>query len=457
MGLPISASLAIVSTVSTCVGACFLLTSRKYKKKLLKCYELLDKITSSLANFEVLSSLSIDDGTVIDAKEFHKLQTLYLQLMTYVRNIDRKMKVQTGKLSKDYHGRNNKFKKALEQKQSVLVYVCYLIAYIIRKMDKKFEQIYYSDDGYWRGKSAIQKLAKASGSTKEETEKWLLKQPLYQIYLPPPKYVPRPNSSMSLFAKPNDIHQSDLLSLPHDKFKKKVYKYALNIVDVASRYKGSYQLTTKNSKEVPQAFQWIYDNTSLTYPKTLIIDDGKEFYGDTTKLMENHNVIIQKRDPSQHRSQRIVERFNRTLANRLFSYQYHKELEDPSKSNREWLSRLQNVVSALNNEKTRLIGMKPVDAIKQTLVKQGFSQPVKDYEGLLNVGTKVRYLYEPGELESYQYKGERRKRSTDSIWSVDVYKIKDRYVQKYQPTLYYLDGGPKRSFIFEELQPILDP
>ena len=43
------------------------------------------------------------------------------------------------------------------------------------------------------------------------------------------------------------------------------------------------------------------------------------------------------------------------------------------------------------------------------------------------------------------------------IWSVDVYKIKDRYVQKHQPTLYYLDGGPKRSFVFEELQPILDP
>ena len=44
VGFPISASLAIVSTVSTCVGACLLLTSEKYKKKLLKCYELLDKI-----------------------------------------------------------------------------------------------------------------------------------------------------------------------------------------------------------------------------------------------------------------------------------------------------------------------------------------------------------------------------------------------------------------------------
>ena len=92
---------------------------------------------------------------------------------------------------------------------------------------------------------------------------------------------------MSLFAKPNDIHQNDLLSLPHDKFKKKPYKYALNImVNVASRYKGSYQLTSKFAKEVAQAFQWIYENTPLNYPKMLILDDGKEFYRDTTKLME---------------------------------------------------------------------------------------------------------------------------------------------------------------------------
>ena len=102
--------------------------------------------------------------------------------------------------------------------------------------------------------------------------------------------------------------------------------------------------------------------------------------------------------------------------------------------------------------------MKPVDAIKQTLIEQGLSQPAKEYEEkLLDVGTKVTYLYKPGELEGCQYKGERRKRSTDPIWSVDVYKIKDRYVQKHQPTLYYLDGRPKRSFVFEELQPIHDP
>ena len=49
-------------------------------------------------------------------------------------------------------------------------------------------------------------------------------------------------------------------------------------------------------------------------------------------------------------------------------------------------------------KKTRLIEMKPVDAIKETLVRPGFSQPVKnDEEELIDIDSVVRYLYEPGE------------------------------------------------------------
>ena len=80
IGLPISDSLAVASTVSTCVGACLLLTSKKYKKKLLKSCELLDKITASLVTFETLISLSIDDDSVIDAKEFHKYREIHYNI-----------------------------------------------------------------------------------------------------------------------------------------------------------------------------------------------------------------------------------------------------------------------------------------------------------------------------------------------------------------------------------------
>ena len=61
----------------------------------MKCCELIDKMTSSLAPFEALISLSFNDNSVIDAKEFHKLQSMYLQVMADVRNVATKMKVQT--------------------------------------------------------------------------------------------------------------------------------------------------------------------------------------------------------------------------------------------------------------------------------------------------------------------------------------------------------------------------
>ena len=78
---------------------------------------MLDRITTSLATYETLISLSIDDGSVIDAKEFHKLQTLYLQLMTQVRNTDKKMKFQTEEnFQKTVMDEINGLKKALERK-----------------------------------------------------------------------------------------------------------------------------------------------------------------------------------------------------------------------------------------------------------------------------------------------------------------------------------------------------
>ena len=59
VGIPISASLGVVNTVSTCVGGILLLTSKKHKKKLLKCCELIDKITSSLATFELIRAVKL--------------------------------------------------------------------------------------------------------------------------------------------------------------------------------------------------------------------------------------------------------------------------------------------------------------------------------------------------------------------------------------------------------------
>ena len=59
--------------------------------------------------------------------------------------------------------------------------------------------------------------------------------------------------------------------------------------------------------------------------------------GSVTKLMAKHNESIRRGRKEIHRDQALVERFNRTLAERLFGYQYAKELENPHKRNREWV------------------------------------------------------------------------------------------------------------------------
>ena len=75
-------------------------------------------------------------------------------------------------------------------------------------MDAKLSKIYYSPKGYWKGLAAVKKLAAAAKVAEEAAKKLLAKQALWQIYLPAPRYIPRPKFDVFL---PNAVHQADLL------------------------------------------------------------------------------------------------------------------------------------------------------------------------------------------------------------------------------------------------------
>ena len=206
-------------------------------------------------------------------------------------------------------------------------------------MDTKLTKIYYSPKGYWKGMSAIKKLANTAKVSEDEAKQWLTKQALWQVYLPGPKYIPRPKFDVST---PNAVHQADLLFLPHDKLPrgKKVYKYALTVVDVASRYKAAEAITSKESDEVARGFAKIYRHGPMKWPQMLQVDPGREFMGAVTKVMSEHNVTIRRGRTNIHRDQAIVERFNRTLAEKLFGFQYAVEMNMPSGRSTAWVKRL---------------------------------------------------------------------------------------------------------------------
>ena len=100
----------------------------------------------------------------------------------------------------------------------------------------------------------------------------------------------------------------------------------MTVVDIASRYKEAEPLTSKDSGEVAKAFKSIYRRSPLTWPQMLQVDPGREFMGGVTKEMEKQKTYIRRGRTEIHRDQAIVERFNRTLAERLFGHQYAVEM-----------------------------------------------------------------------------------------------------------------------------------
>ena len=191
----------------------------------------------------------------------------------------------------------------------------------------------------------------------------------------------------------------------------------------------------------------------MRWPKLLHVDPGREFMGSVSQLLAKHSVQVRRGWVDIHRDQGIVERFNRTLAERLFGHQYAQEMRLPSgKRSTEWVKRMPSVVAALNGKVTRLTDKKPSNAIKaKTLTQKPSSvvpgRPLGLKEQKVPSGVGVRYLYQPGELEGG------RRRATDPVWSLELYRFGCSVTKPDEPVLYYLQGddAQQRCFVREEL------
>ncbi|CAB4408612.1 unnamed protein product [Rhizophagus irregularis] len=156
------------------------------------------------------------------------------------------------------------------------------------------QQIYYHPRGYYRTPEKLWAKVQAEGhdfGISDITE-WLHKQAIWQIHSPVPKYVPQ--VSFNKITRPNMYHQADILYMPYDTVDRKLYKYCLNIVDVASRYKASVPLEDRSSARVAKAFKKIYSKADcpLIWPRVLQVDGGSEFKDEVIRLMDEKGVRI---------------------------------------------------------------------------------------------------------------------------------------------------------------------
>ena len=109
----------------------------------------------------------------------------------------------------------------------------------------------------------------------------------------------------------------------------------------------------------------IYKVRPFMYPKIFQCNNGSEFKGEMTKMLEEQEVkIIRVTTKYAHTHTAFVEALNKILAERLFKVQDAQELNDPEKVSSRWVKHLYELVDELIDTETEMIGMKPKDAIK---------------------------------------------------------------------------------------------
>jgi len=292
-----------------------------------------------------------------------------------------------------------------------------------------FQRIYYAPGGFMGMGELAKKAAELLGRRigLPLARRWLATQDVGQVYA----QKPEPPTAYFDVVRPNDVQAADLLMLPTDRG----FKYALNVVDVASRYKASRPLRQKTAPAAKNAIAKIYDETPLEPPRRMLVDAGPEFKGAFANFLKERGTTIRVAQRAYHRGQAPVESFNRALAVRLFKAQTAQELAT-GRTSRAWVANLQPTVAALNQVKNRRTGQPPDQAI--TARRVALRRPgVKPEKGpRIRLGDRVRVALEDDPQEAPNG----RRRATDPLWSPKIREVVGVTHKEDFPTLYEVDG-----------------
>ena len=177
----------------------------------------------------------------------------------------------------------------------------------------------------------------------------------------------------------------------------------------------------------------------LHWPSVFASDPGPEFRGPVEAELTKRKIVHRVAEANHHRSQAIVENWNRTLAQRLYSGQYSREYAD-GKTNHDWSALLPRVVADFNKTKVRTFGKSPVelvDVLRKGHVPQRIDHPSAAYERAtteapLPLFTPVHVRIEDDELPG------KKRRATDPYWHSAVEPIVSRVLADGKPPLYYV-------------------
>ncbi|KAK2569013.1 hypothetical protein P5673_005893 [Acropora cervicornis] len=173
----------------------------------------------------------------------------------------------------------------------------------------------------------------------------------------------------------------------------------------------------------------IYRHGPLEWPGMLLVHPGREFMGSVSKEMKDHRTFIRRGCTEIHGDRASAERFNKTVVEMLFSFQYGQQIVKTARP-ASWAKRLLEVVAYCSEQikgETRLTGKE-----KNHQRKESLRRNAKDLLAWL-IGKRIKESYQPQLVLESLSAAERSITKTDT------------------PIVYYLLGGPKRGFVREDL------
>lgn len=216
--------------------------------------------------------------------------------------------------------------------------------------DEILREIYY-DHAHPQGFGSIHGLYLAAKSvddaiTKTYVRRWLYAQHVYTLHAPLRKrFLRRKTLAPGLYYQ----MQMDLVDLTNISSKNKGYKFLLTAIDVFSRRAFVVPLKSKKDTIVLEGISKIFAN--YPPPKYVQTDEGKEFYNRLlAKYLADRNIRLFS--TSSDTKCAIVERFNRTLKQRMFKY-------FTAKNTVVYIDALEKFVDAYNARKHSSIGISP--------------------------------------------------------------------------------------------------
>ena len=237
--------------------------------------------------------------------------------------------------------------------------------------------------------------------------------------------------------------QMDLVDLSSLRTKNKGFKYLLTAIDIFSRKAFAIPLKTKRGSEIVEALQEIF--ASYPYPKLIQFDQGGEFWNkEVAAYLKKHH--IKPFFTSSDTKCALVERWNRTLKNKMFRY-------FTANNTLVYIPVLNALVQSYNNKIHSTIGVAP-NKVSKTNERKIWEHQYKKY--LQKYGTKT-FKYDIGDIVRISKLSRVFRKGYLPTFQEEYFKIHDR-LATYPPVYKLIDlNGEvlKGTFYEKELQKIL--